>query len=159
MDPFSTGITIDNKSAKRDIGIITAVLESGNSVELPATGYSMFPTFIPGNRIVIDPLPAGVLPLPGSVLVFTENDLLVMHRLIEITPGNNEKLMFITRGDSRRESDKPFCRQQLLGEAVKYRGIKREHSVKKFIPGEWRYKLNQTLLWAYGRIKRVTGLL
>jgi signal peptidase I len=156
VDTFSSGTAGNNNSDNRDIDIITAVLESGNGVELSATGYSMFPALRPGNMVTVKTLPEGVLPDPGSVVVYRESNILVMHRLLEITDDNGN-LQFITRGDSRMESDKPWTQQQFLGVAVVYKGINRECAINTFIPPPWRYKYNRWLLWLYLIIKRVTG--
>jgi signal peptidase I len=155
-----------------------AVLESGHSVELPATGYSMFPTLRPGDRVVVKPLAKGELPLTGSVMVCMDNgakaqrrkgatvqrhnditpeqhnSMLVMHRLIKIIVGNDGEPMFITRGDSGIEKDKPWLLQQLAGIALTYTRDDKEHFIGSYIPGVCRYKYNQRLLWLHNLIKR-----
>jgi len=77
--------------------------------------------------------------------------VLVMHRLIEINEDSG-KLLFITRGDSRKEPDKPWTREQLLGIAVSYRYFKKSHSVNTFIPCGLRYIFNRRLLWLAGKL-------
>ena len=47
------------------IETVKAVLESGNSVELSAAGYSMFPTLRPGDRVIVKPLAKGEIPVGG----------------------------------------------------------------------------------------------
>jgi len=159
-------------SSDRTIGLIMAVLESGHSVELPATGYSMFPTLKPGDSVVVRPLAKEELPMLGNVVVClvdgarvqgcngvtiqTDNKSLVMHRLIEITEGNDGESLFITRGDSVKEPDKPWAQQQLLGLAKSYKRGKKDHSIKTFTPGAWRYLYNHRLLWMYNKIMRLT---
>jgi len=135
-----------------DIGIILSVLESGNSVELQATGYSMFPTFRPGYRIVVRPLTRGEVPEPGCVVVYNDNGVLVLHRLIEVIDDGSGNTMFIARGDSLNVADKPFSREQLVGVAVSYKTGKKETSVRNYIPGQWRYRLNSRMLWLYIKI-------
>jgi hypothetical protein len=83
------------------------------------------------------------------------NVILVMHRLIEIRVDDRVNPQLITRGDSLNESDKPWPRQQLLGVALSYKRSGKEHLIKNFIPGEWRYKYNRRLLWMFGKIKRL----
>lgn len=56
------------------IDVVLSVLESGHSVELPATGYSMYPSLKPGDRMVVNPLPVGALPMKGSVVVCVEGE-------------------------------------------------------------------------------------
>jgi len=138
-----------DNSVNRDIGIILAVLESGHSVELPATGYSMFPTLRPGDKVIVRPLTKGELPKPGSVVVYKENSGFVMHRLVEIIGCDSGYVQFITRGDSMSEPDKPWPQQKLLGVANCYKRGNREYPVKTFVPGIWRYKFNRRLLWLY----------
>jgi signal peptidase I len=75
MNTFSLEYDSDNNPFKREIGIIISVLESGNSVELQATGYSMFPTLRPGDRVVVKPISKDQLPKPGNVVVCIENGL------------------------------------------------------------------------------------
>ena len=155
MEPFPLHSADKDNSFERDLGLITAVLESGHSVELPATGYSMFPTFRPGYRVVVRPLTEGEPPIRGSVVVYKENNGLVMHRLIEIIDNDPNNILFITRGDSMLEPDKPWPLQQLMGVAVRYKGGRREHSVKTFVPGVWRYGYNRRMLWIYNKLMRL----
>ena len=79
---------------------------------------------------------------------------LVMHRLIGIMSDNSGEQLFITRGDSRTEPDKPLSQQQLLGVAESYRRGKKEYPVKIFVPCLWRYLFNRMLLWLYGKFMR-----
>jgi signal peptidase I len=73
VDILSPDIENINKFIDSNVGIVIAVLESGNSVELKATGYSMFPTLRPGDRVVVKPLVKGELPVPGNVVVCVGN--------------------------------------------------------------------------------------
>jgi signal peptidase I len=145
----------NNNSPVIDIGLVKTILESGHSIELPATGYSMFPTLRPGYRLVVKPATKGETPKIGSVVVYKDNGSLVMHRLIEIIDDDPNNILFITRGDSMLEPDKPWPLQQMMGVAVSYRGVKKEHSVKTFVPGVWRYGYNRRLLWKYNKLMRL----
>jgi len=185
MDTFLSDIDSNSHSYKRDIGIVIAVLESGNSVELKASGYSMFPTLRPGDRVIVKPITKGELPKPGNVVVYIENGLkaqrrngvteerrngvteerhnnitteqhnviLVMHRLIGIRVDDQGNPQLVTRGDSLNEPDKPWPQQKLLGIAVTYKRRDKEHSLKSYIPGDWRYKFNHRLIWLYIKMK------
>lgn len=168
-------------SFNEDLGLVMAVFESGHSVELSATGYSMFPTLRPGDRIIVKPLMKGELPIRGSVVVYivtnvtgqgagptgkdkreerrSGNGGLVMHRLIGINDDGSGKPLFITRGDSGTEPDKPWPQQQLIGVAVSYKRCKKEYSVKTLLPGMWRYLFNRRLLWLFNKIKILDEIL
>ena len=95
----------------------------------------MYPTIMPGDRVIVKPLPKGELPKPGTVVVYLENTRLVMHRLVKITCIESDKAVFISRGDSLKDYDRPWHQDQLTGIAVMYkRGVK-EHSIPTFLPG------------------------
>ena len=143
-----------NFDAADAIGTIKAVLESGNSIEIPATGYSMFPTLHPGDRVIVKPLTKGELPEPGSVVVYTDGKRLVMHRLIEISQKEGE-LKFITRGDSQGMIDNPWTQNQLLGVAYSYIKNRKEHHIRSFLPMPGFYRINRRILWLLCRIRRV----
>jgi hypothetical protein len=170
METFSSAVI-------SDIAIVLAVLESGNSVELPAMGYSMFPTLRPGDKVLVRPLDKGEVPVEGSVVVCLKkgvkaqrysdatqqdddipsggiNDILVMHRLIGIKDRDSGNPIFITRGDSLPTADLPWTRSQLLGIAVSFERGRKEYAVKTVIVREWRYSFNRRLLWLKGMLKR-----
>lgn len=142
-----------------DIGIIMDILKTGNSVELPASGDSMFPTLRSGDIITVKPFFKGELPMKGNVVVYNENGILVMHRLTEIISDINGMLQYITRGDSRMEPDKPWPHQQLLGKAIGFKRCKKEYSIKPITPGVLRYLFNHRLFWFYNKIKRITRVM
>jgi signal peptidase I len=75
VDTLSSNIENINNFINGNVGIVISVLESGNSVELKATGYSMFPTLRPGDSVVVKPLAKGELPVPGNVVVCIRNGL------------------------------------------------------------------------------------
>jgi len=152
VESSSHPIDIIETQLKIDIGLIKEVLKTGHSVELPATGYSMFPTLRPGDRVFVKPIDKGEYPKPGSVVVYDNNGALVMHRLIKIIAGNDGEPIFITRGDSVIEKDKPWPVQKLAGKVLTYKRDEKEHSIRSYIPGVWRYKYNQRLLWLHNRI-------
>jgi signal peptidase I len=137
-----------------DILNIKAVLESGYSVELPATGYSMFPTLRPGDMVIINPVRPGDLPETGNIVVFNTNSELVIHRLIETAEDNNGERIFITRGDCMKEKDIPLQISQIIGVAAKYKRSGNDHSIRAYIPGRYRYLYNRKLLWMYNKLKR-----
>jgi hypothetical protein len=155
MTPYQSDCEYINSPPDREISIILAVLESGNSIELPASGYSMFPALRPGYRVIVKPLPGGVLPEPGTVVVYKDNDVLRMHRLVKITVDDKGNQLFISRGDSRLDDDRPWTREQFLGMAVKYKDGDRFKSIKVFVPQPWRIKFNFRLVWVICKTKSV----
>ncbi len=154
----------------RYIELIKELLDSGHSVELPASGFSMFPTLRPGDRVLVKPPEKGKLPRRGSVVVCVENGItelqnniianerhaamLVMHRLIEIKYDDSGMPLLITHGDSLVKPDDPWSFDRFIGIALSFKRGKKEYLVKDFIPGKYRYLLNRKLLWMFNKMKR-----
>jgi hypothetical protein len=157
------------------VEIVLTVLESGNLVELTASGYSMFPTLRQGDKIVIRPLRKEELPIPGNVLVFLENistiqqdngitaeqhnNKLVLHRLVEIKVDESGNQLLIARGDSALKSDNPWLPRQLIGIAESYKRGEKEHPVKTSSPGILRYLFNHNLVWMVNKLMRIRSVL
>jgi signal peptidase I len=154
-DAISLNLEGDKISFQRAREIIKAVLDTGNPIELKAAGYSMFPTFRPGDRITIRPLNESEMPDLGNLVVYEDNSVFVMHRIIKMVNNDAGVQTFITRGDSTTEPDRPWVQQQLIGIAVSLKRNKKEHLVKTFIPGTWRYLFNRRLLWIFNKCKRL----
>ena len=72
-------------------------------IEVAASGISMFPTVLPGDRIIIDSLKIDNLAV-GDIILFSRGNLFVCHRIKEVIAGDEEKF-FITQGDSRSSLD------------------------------------------------------
>jgi hypothetical protein len=89
------------------------------------------------------------------VVVYKDLDALRMHRLVETTVDDNGNTLFISKGDSRLENDKPWTRQQFLGVALKYKNGERAHSIKVFVLPAWRNKLNFRLVWVVGIVRKI----
>jgi signal peptidase I len=169
VNKHSPDINTDKNTLNSDIGILISVLESGNSFELPATGYSMFPTLRAGDKVLVKPLGKGELPVPGSVVVCVGNgataqrrngtmdNILVLHRLVEIQDDGSSEIVFITRGDSMAGCDIPWRSKQVIGYAASYKRNNRQRSVKKRIPSEKRYKINRMRLWSWIRLRKINA--
>ena len=141
-----------------DTGIILSVLESGNSVELQATGCSMFPSLRHGDMVIINPIKTGDLPESGNIVVFKTNNGLVMHRMVKSAADNNGEQIIITRGDCQKENDIPVQLKQIIGVAVKYKRSGKDNAIRTYIPGRYRYHYNRKLFWLFNKLKRA-GLL
>jgi signal peptidase I len=138
-----------------DICLIKSILASGHSVELPAKGMSMFPTIRSGDKVIVKPLAKGEFPISGQVVVYENNKVFVMHRILEIIYGSSGVELFITRGDSGIEHDKPWPQQQIVGVAISYKRGGKEHLIKTLIPGTMRYLTNRRILWLFNMIKKL----
>jgi signal peptidase I len=137
------------------IDTIIAILESGNSVVLPATGYSMFPTLKPGDKVLLKPFLQDEIPVTGSIVVFRDSDQLVIHRLVEILQNEEGNYSFEARGDSRSVSDKILPVQQIIGVAISYKRNGKEHYLKCTIPMVFLYEFNRYALWGFFKMKKL----
>ena len=136
------------------IEIITGLLRSGNSAELTATGWSMFPTLRHGDKVLVKPLVNNSLPLAGSIIVVNLDNNLILHRLTEIRKGFSGTTQVITRGDCMADDDDPCQSGQILGVAYSFVRNGRVRIIKCRIPGGYEYSINRMLLWAWVKIKK-----
>jgi hypothetical protein len=156
--------TLENSEA---IKTILSVLSEGHSVELPATGLSMFPAIRPGEMVVVRPVGKDETIEKGAVVVCYENgaavqrsngtkaeehsSVFVMHRLIEVRKDDAGNAIYITRGDSLEWADEPWRIDQLVGIAVSRKSGNKERKIKCFVPSGLRYRINWWLLWGWGK--------
>jgi signal peptidase I len=83
---------------------------ASHTFSLRVVGWSMFPTILKGDRLVMAP-PDQVQP--GDIVVFPFMDTLVCHRVIGIENG-----IVHTQGDSVDTQDRPVRMQEILGKVA-----------------------------------------
>ena len=135
----------------KEIAIETLLdlLKRGNSAEISASGYSMFPTLRPGDRVLVSPIKENELSAPGDILIINEDDNLVLHRLIEIRRYKESNKVFITRGDCMNESDSPVKSDQIVGITHSFTRNNRQRVLGRRIPAKRAYKFNRVKLWIW----------
>jgi signal peptidase I len=141
------------------VEIIKGILVSGNSVELPATGYSMFPAMRPGDKVMIKGIRNKEDLQKGNIIVYEINGTLVMHRLIAISENESGKPQYLTRGDSMAENDRAVSEQQLIAVAYTFQRGGKKSRVRVFVPGKCWHFYNRIVLWGYFKSKKYLGLL
>ena len=137
----------------KEIAIETLLdlLKRGNSAEISASGYSMFPTLRPGDRVLVSPIAENESPVPGEILIIKTDTILVLHRLIEIRKNNETDKVFITRGDCMNESDSPVKSDQIVGITHSFTRNNRQRVLGRRIPAKRAYKINRVMLWIWGK--------
>lgn len=122
--------------------LVSRLLEEGNSIRIPANGYSMFPIIYPGDTIVITPIDDPSTLQVGEVIAWKREHDLVVHRLISMQ-RRDERIVFTTRGDSTLSPDQPIITETLAGrvQLIDKNGTEVIMTQKTSIP-EWRYRLN-----------------
>jgi signal peptidase I len=95
--------------------LLREVLSRGGQVELLASGLSMFPAIVPGDRLVLGPLGASD-PRPGEIVAWVRGSAIRVHRVVRV-----EERAVVTRGDTVPVNDSPVERQEILGRLVQVR--------------------------------------
>jgi signal peptidase I len=89
--------------------LIFDVARNSGQARLRVNGASMLPAVWPGDVVTVQHCNPGEL-LPGQIVVFRRDDLLIVHR---ITSNSGDHL--VTRGDARPINDPPVNAAQILG--------------------------------------------
>jgi signal peptidase I len=89
--------------------LVSDVVRVSGQVQLKVTGASMVPVLWPGDLLMVRQVEPSS-PTPGSILVFRQNDKLVVHRL-----ASREGDKLVTRGDARPCFDPPVDAANVLG--------------------------------------------
>jgi signal peptidase I len=134
--------------------IIIDLLRSGKSAELSASGYSMFPTLRPGDKVLIRPASKNSLPPPGSIIIVNLNNLFVLHRLTGIRKDASGSTLLITRGDCMSEPDPPFQPDKIVGVADSYVRNNRQQRITCRIPSSLEYMINRRVLWIWLKVRK-----
>jgi signal peptidase I len=143
----------DNHIIVKSIGF--SFLDEGTTLKIKADGYSMYPSIKPGSVILIEPLADGLFPSPGEIIAWKRESGLVVHRLVRITKDEN-KISYITRGDSCAYEDKPIIRDQIAGKVIRVEtpsGMilsSEDNLIRK--PS---YLYNRLMVWVLVRIKKL----
>jgi signal peptidase I len=122
--------------------LVSRLLEEGNSIRIPADGYSMFPDIYPGDTIVITPIDDPSTLQEGEIIAWKREHDLVVHRIVSIV-SNKDRIVITTRGDSSMAADQPIISETLAGRVQLFdkSGNEKLTQLRPNIP-EWRYRLN-----------------
>jgi hypothetical protein len=101
----------------KNAGLIADLLRSGLGVRFRATGTSMFPTIVPGENVVAEPVRAADLRT-GDVVLFMIEGRLRAHRLVGIESDSRSSAKFVMRGDNLDLCDLPVDASAILGKLV-----------------------------------------
>jgi hypothetical protein len=108
-----------NHSIVKNISL--TLLSEGKTIRIKAHGYSMYPCIKPGSLILIEPLNIKGLPRPGEIIAVRRENGLIVHRLSKIITTNGIT-MYIARGDSNANADKPVKIDMIAGRIVRAEG-------------------------------------
>jgi ATP-binding cassette, subfamily B, bacterial len=94
------------------------LLKEHHLVKLTVTGYSMFPFLKNGDIVTLRKCNTSEL-LTGDIVGFKAANNWVAHRLIKIK-NQNVKTVFICRGDTCKNFDRPFTSEEFIGKVIAY---------------------------------------
>jgi hypothetical protein len=140
----------------QDIAIDTFIdlLKQGKNVVHTAQGYSMFPSLLPEDKVLVKPL-ISILPEPGTVIIATKDNNLVLHRLVEIKQDGFGNMFLITRGDSMANEDLPWNPDELIGVAASFTRKGKNRIIKTRLFSKSRYFINRWLLWGWVKFENL----
>ena len=105
------------QTAARDLNALKCelageVLRSSGSLRLRVTGWSMLPTVMPGDTLLIDRIHSGTVS-EGDIVLYGRDRRFFVHRVV--AKGEPQKAEFVTRGDAMSSNDPPVPESDLLG--------------------------------------------
>jgi len=77
---------------------IPEILAAGKSVWINSTGYSMYPTLKPSDKLKVEPIGFSFIKV-GDIIAFEHNGVFIAHRVVEIQRNENTFIP-IAKGDS-----------------------------------------------------------
>ena len=88
------------------------VLRSSGTLRLRVTGWSMLPSVMPGDTLVIERT-SGNAVSEGDIVLYGRDRRLFVHRVVAKGSLNDQTI--VTRGDSMPHPDPPVSEQDVLG--------------------------------------------
>jgi signal peptidase I len=89
------------------------VLRSSGELRLRVTGWSMLPTVMPGDTLVIDRVESDAV-VEGDVILFGRDRRFFVHR-VKAKRNDPQGAEFLTWGDSMPAPDPPVSESELMG--------------------------------------------
>ena len=106
-----------SRTAARDLNALKCelageVLRSSGSLRLRVTGWSMLPTVMPGDTLLIDRIDSAAVS-EGDIVLYGRDRRFFVHRVV--AKCEPQKAEFVTRGDAMPSNDPPVPESDLLG--------------------------------------------
>lgn len=121
------------------------IIRQGRSVQIFASGYSMYPFLRKGDLLTVEPVSMDKIKR-GDVVVFESDEKWIAHRVIKIRNGA-AGLEFLLRGDTCIEFDPTVDKENFIGSV----GVITRKNSKK--------ELSNGVLNAWRKIIEVLGVL
>jgi signal peptidase len=92
--------------------LASEVLRSSGTLRLRVMGWSMLPTVMPGDTLVIERIHSDALS-GGDIVLFSRDRRFFVHRVVTMRKPENTAI--VTRGDAMPAADPPVSGTDLLG--------------------------------------------
>lgn len=115
-------------------------------IKIPAFGNSMYPFFISGDILYIQPISLAKIKI-NDFITYIEKNIFITHRVIYIATNRN---YLLTKGDANLRPDAKVKQEKILGKVIKI-----ERNGKVYLPNTL-YKF-QSFLY-FNEIKRVNNV-
>jgi signal peptidase len=102
--------------------LIRRQLNEFGFVDIPSSGYSMFPSIRPGDVCQFRPVVQEQLMIGDVLLFVNEEGKLIGHRLIRIT-GSEAGMIFECKGDTNNYPDLTVTSDRMLGKLAMIRRV------------------------------------
>jgi signal peptidase len=100
------------------------IIGQGRSVQIIASGYSMFPFLRKGDLLTVEPAPIEQIKR-GDIVVYEFNEKWIAHRVIQIN-HNSEGLEFLLRGDTCVAFDPLVNKENFIGAVTEFQRLNRQ---------------------------------
>lgn len=80
-------------------------------------GNSMYPVYSTGDIVITREVPVDSIKV-NDIIRYELFDNFIVHRVLEIRPGSDGRLEFITRGDNNNSDDQPVYAEQIQGRVI-----------------------------------------
>jgi signal peptidase len=100
------------------------IISQGRSVQITASGYSMFPFLRKGDLLTVEPAPIEQIKR-GDIVVYEFNEKWIAHRVIQIN-HNSEGLEFLLRGDTCVAFDPLVNKENFIGAVTEFQRLNRQ---------------------------------
>jgi signal peptidase I len=133
------------------LGLAAEILRHRGTIQLRAWGTSMLPSVWPGDLLTIQSAAYDEVT-PGDIVLVMRESRFVVHRLVE-RRRDQDRFLWITRGDSKPHDDPPEVESELLGRVASIRSVNRS-----FVPSRRVSPLHSALAWMFCRWDRFRNL-
>ena len=97
------------------------VLRSSGSLRLRVTGWSMLPTIMPGDSLMIDRVQSDEV-CEGDIILFGRDRRFFVHRVkvhrVKAKGSDRQAAEFVTCGDAMPAPDSPISESELMGKVA-----------------------------------------